>query len=37
VFACYLFFKKVQTEFTYLFLLHAFLSIMTLTMVLQLN
>lgn len=37
VFACYLFFKKVQTEFTYLFFLHAFLSIMALTMVLQLN
>jgi len=37
VFACYLFFKKVQTDFTYLLFLHAFLSIMTLTMVLQLN
>lgn len=37
VFACYLFFKKVQTDFTYLFFLHAFISIMTLTMVLQLN
>jgi len=37
VFACYLFFKKVQTEFTYLFFLHAFLSIMTFLMVLQLN
>lgn len=37
VFACYLFFKKVQSEFTYLFFLHAFLSIMALTMVLQLN